>query len=495
MVEAQGITHRFGSFAALTSVNLRLQVGEIHGLIGENGAGKSTLLRILSGLIIPSEGELSVDGVARRFARPREASDAGIAVVHQELNLIPDLTVIENISLGREPRRAGLLDRAAMREIAVRALERVGSPSDPDALVRDLPLAEQQLVEIARAMSQNARIIIFDEPTAVLPRPATLKLLDLMRQLKSEGVGIAFVSHHLDEIEAVCDVVTVLRDGQVVKEFRAPDLAPEVLAPAMVGRDLEDMYPGRTDVDGKPVAMQVQGLSAPPLVQGAQFELREGEILGVAGLVGAGRTELLEAIAGLRPCSGQISLKGQAVSGNARQRLAQGIAYVPEDRKVTGLHVDLSIEENIGMAQLPKFARPMLNAGARRAATEAWKERLDIKMRSAEDPVGSLSGGNQQKVALAKWLEGDPAVLLLDEPTRGVDIGAKAEIYKVIADLAAEGRACVVASSEMPELIGLCHRILVMRQGRIVGEVTGTEMTEETILNYAAGVETGEDVA
>jgi ribose transport system ATP-binding protein len=476
MVEAQGITHRFGSFAALTSVNLRLQVGEIHGLIGENGAGKSTLLRILSGLIIPSEGELSVDGVARRFARPREASDAGIAVVHQELNLIPDLTVIENISLGREPRRAGLLDRAAMREIAVRALERVGSPSDPDALVRDLPLAEQQLVEIARAMSQNARIIIFDEPTAVLPRPATLKLLDLMRQLKSEGVGIAFVSHHLDEIEAVCDVVTVLRDGQVVKEFRAPDLAPEVLAPAMVGRDLEDMYPGRTDVDGKPVAMQVQGLSAPPLVQGAQFELREGEILGVAGLVGAGRTELLEAIAGLRPCSGQISLKGQAVSGNARQRLAQGIAYVPEDRKVTGLHVEL-------------------NAGARRAATEAWKERLDIKMRSAEDPVGSLSGGNQQKVALAKWLEGDPAVLLLDEPTRGVDIGAKAEIYKVIADLAAEGRACVVASSEMPELIGLCHRILVMRQGRIVGEVTGTEMTEETILNYAAGVETGEDVA
>ncbi len=471
MVEAQGITHRFGSFAALTSVNLRLQVGEIHGLIGENGAGKSTLLRILSGLIIPSEGELSVDGVARRFARPREASDAGIAVVHQELNLIPDLTVIENISLGREPRRAGLLDRAAMREIAVRALERVGSPSDPDALVRDLPLAEQQLVEIARAMSQNARIIIFDEPTAVLPRPATLKLLDLMRQLKSEGVGIAFVSHHLDEIEAVCDVVTVLRDG------------------------LEDMYPGRTDVDGKPVAMQVQGLSAPPLVQGAQFELREGEILGVAGLVGAGRTELLEAIAGLRPCSGQISLKGQAVSGNARQRLAQGIAYVPEDRKVTGLHVDLSIEENIGMAQLPKFARPMLNAGARRTAMEQWKERLDIKMRSAEDPVGSLSGGNQQKVALAKWLEGDPAVLLLDEPTRGVDIGAKAEIYKVIADLAAEGRACVVASSEMPELIGLCHRILVMRQGRIAGEVTGTEMTEETILNYAAGVETGEDVA
>jgi len=234
-----------------------------------------------------------------------------------------------------------------------------------------------------------------------------------MRQLKSEGVGIAFVSHHLDEIEAVCDVVTVLRDGQVVKEFRAPDLAPEVLAPAMVGRDLEDMYPARTDVDGKPVAMQVQGLSAPPLVQGAQFELREtplvqgaqfelreGEILGVAGLVGAGRTELLEAIAGLRPCSGQISLKGQAVSGNARQRLAQGIAYVPEDRKVTGLHIDLSIEENIGMAQLPKFARPMLNAGARRAATEAWKERLDIKMRSAEDPVGSLSGGNQQKVAL-----------------------------------------------------------------------------------------------
>lgn len=488
MLEARGVTRTFGPVTALSEVSWSLRPGEVHGLVGENGAGKSTLLKILSGIYQPSSGSLALDGAEVALTSPSTAMSLGIGVVHQELNLIRDLTVAENIALGQEPTKGVLVDRAAQRERAQNALARIGAEIDPDQRVSELSLAQQQMVEIARALSQSARFVILDEPTAVLSAPEVARLMEVVEGLRSEGVGVAYVSHHLHEVERLADRVTVLRDGRWVAEIPRGQATPEVMADAMVGRALADMYPAKPGFaeEAAPV-LDAKGLCA----AGARCEnliVRPGEVLGVAGLVGSGRTELLEALAGFREATGEVEVTGRRVAGTPLARIQAGVALVHEDRKGTGLHLERPIEENVVMASWPRYASPVVQSERVRKTAEEWRQRLSIRLGTVADPVSTLSGGNQQKVSLAKWLETKPKVLLLDEPTRGVDIGARAEIYRLIAELAATGLAVIVVSSELPELLGLCHRILVMRKGEVVGELREDSMSEEAIMRLAAGV-------
>jgi ABC-type sugar transport system ATPase subunit len=488
VLEARGVTRTFGPVTALSDVSWSLRPGEVHGLVGENGAGKSTLLKILSGIYQPSGGSLALDGSEVTLTSPSTAMSLGIGVVHQELNLIRDLTVAENIALGQEPTKGVAVDRAAQRERAQKALARIGSDIDPDRRVSDLSLAQQQMVEIARALSQSARYVILDEPTAVLSAPEVARLMEVVEGLRAEGVGVAYVSHHLHEVERLADRVTVLRDGKWVAEMPRDTATPEAMANAMVGRALADMYPAKPVFDeaAEPV-LQAKELLAVG-ARCAELQVRPGEVLGVAGLVGSGRTELLEALAGFRAAAGEVQVGSRRVAGNPVARIQAGVALVHEDRKGTGLHLERPIDENVVMASWPRYATPIVQGVKVRATAEEWRQRLAIRLGSVADTVSTLSGGNQQKVSLAKWLETKPKALLLDEPTRGVDIGARAEIYRLIAELAGTGLAVIVVSSELPELLGLCHRIAVMRKGEVVGELNESEMSEEAIMRLAAGV-------
>lgn len=489
MLEVRNISKQFPAVKALSGVSLAFAAGRVHGVIGENGAGKSTLMKILSGIEQPDGGEILLEGKAVHFRNPGEAMAAGIVMIHQELNLIEPLSVAENIFLGREIRRGMVIDRAAQNRKAREALALVNADFEPDAPVSSLSLANKQLVEIAKAVSHDAKVLILDEPTAVLSEREIRSLFSLMADLRAQGLALVYISHILRDVIEVCDDVSVLRDGQLVAQVPAKEASPAQLASLMVGRELGDVYPEKTAAPQEPPILRVQGLSVPGWVRSLDLQLAPGELVGLAGLIGAGRTEAAEAIVGLRPHGGTIEVEGKAVAfRNPEEAKRSGIVYLSEDRKALGLHLAMSSKHNVTLANLRAYAHPIVDRKQETETVAKWTETLGIKIGDPDAPVLNLSGGNQQKVALAKWLDTQPKVLILDEPTRGVDVGAKREIYNLIHQLAQQGMACLLISSEMTELIGLCHRVLVMRSGEVEGELSGDELTEDAIMRLAAGV-------
>lgn len=479
-------THELGKQYAgvtvLSGVTLDIFPGEIHAIIGENGAGKSTLMKLLSGHVPPSEGEISLDGRPVHFTGPHQAQDAGIVLVHQEILLADGLTVAENLFLGRELTRNGMVDDRTMYRLAAQKLAELGCHASPRALVRDVPLADRQLVQIARALLDDHRVVIFDEPTAVLTGEEVERLLRIIFRLKSQNIAVLYISHRLEEVQRLADKVTVLRDGRTVGTHPGHSLSQLDMARLMVGRELSALYPPKAGVPGEPI-LHVQNATVPGVVHDASFVAHRGEVLGFAGMIGAGRTELFEGLLGLRPAKAQVQLDGRSVHiRSPREAIELGIGYLTEDRKGKGLLLNERLAPNLTLSALSRF-HPRIWLRKRHEA-DALQEAIrtyDIRLKSKSTRAGQLSGGNQQKLLLAKVLLTDPSIVVIDEPTRGIDIANKAQIYAFIQELVARGKACIVISSEMQELIGVCDRILVMRQGRIAGEVSGERMTEHNI--------------
>lgn len=483
----EGVTKSFGPIEVLHGVDLALYAGEVHALIGENGAGKSTIMKTLGGFLAPTGGQIRLDGQPIRFASSTEAERAGIIVIHQEFNLAQDLSVAANVFLGRELGQ-WRLDHRAMREATAALLERLHSPVSPDALIRDLSVPDRQMVEIAKALSRDARVLIMDEPSAVLTHREVGALYDQVERLRNAGVAIMFCSHRLDEVTHLADRITVLRDGAVVRQALRGELTEDGMATAMVGRELTDFFPPKGQPADEP-ALEVRGLNVPGKVHDASFTLRKGEVLGIAGLVGAGRTELAEGLAGLRRASGQIRIDGQPITiRTPRDAARAGLAYLTEDRKEAGLLLTKSLRENLTLAALEKFGRIHIDQQAERAALDHAIQEFDIRAPSRDLPVGNLSGGNQQKLLLAKTMLTQPRIIVIDEPTRGIDVGTKQQIYAFIRAQVAQGRSVIVISSELAEVMGLADRVLVMRQGRIAGEVAGDQINEDNIVRLAMGV-------
>jgi ribose transport system ATP-binding protein len=490
-VEFRNVTKEFGPVRVLHGVGFALQPGRVYGLLGENGAGKSTLMKILAGYESPTTGEVVVDGAVRAPGGGSRAAEAqGIVLIHQEFNLADDLTIAQNIFLGHEIKRGPFLDDKAMREKTRAALAQVGLPLDPDTRVRKLIVAEKQLVEIARALARNARLLIMDEPTATLTPGETERLFALMAGLKAAGVTIIYISHKLDEVERTTDEVVVMRDGLLVAREATASVTRRQMANLMVGRELADLFPPKlpTPAGGEP-AIKVRGLSVPGWAEDVSFDVRRGEILGFAGLVGAGRTELFEGLLGLRPRSaGTVEIAGKPVQlRSPRDAARHGLTYLSEDRKGKGLHVHFALRPNLTLMALERYAKPWLNPTAEQAALRDAVQEFGIRTGSLDVRASSLSGGNQQKLALAKVLHPGPSVVVLDEPTRGVDVGAKREIYHLVQRLAAQGLAVIVISSELMELIGLCHRVAVMRAGRLQTTLQEPHLTEEELIVHATG--------
>ena len=501
-LEMRQISKTFPGVKALNGVQLKAWGGEVLALMGENGAGKSTLMKILSGAYYADAGgEILIDGQPIQITDPIAAKRAGIAIIYQELSLAPNLTVAENIYLGDELHERGMVNRRAMADGCRPVLERLGAPFKPETTVGTLSIAEQQLVEIARALHAKSKILVLDEPTTALSSRETERLFALIRQLRSEGIALIYISHRMAEVYELSDRVSVLRDGTYVGTLDRDGLTADALVKMMVGRDLSSFYTKEHDPHGSrgPVILEVKGITdGGRRVKPASFQLHQGEVLGIAGLVGSGRTELARLIYGADPkVAGELLLDGRPVNiARPKEALDLGLAYLTEDRKRLGLFLDMSCGENINVGVIDRDARGygVLNlATARRRAEEAFKA-LRVRAASPLVTVGSLSGGNQQKVLLSRWLEIGPKVLILDEPTRGVDIGAKSEIYRIIDDLAKKGIGVIVISSELPEIIGTCDRVLVMREGHIEGEVGGPggkPITQENIMALAAGVAPG----
>jgi ribose transport system ATP-binding protein len=498
VLTAISVSKRFGGIVALRDVDFDLKPGEIHALMGENGAGKSTLMKILSGVYTDYEGAVSVDGQPVRFASVRDAEAAGIAIIHQELNLVPELSVADNIFLGRERLIAGLIvDRKASTAAARALLRRLGIDLDPEARIGSLRVGEQQLVEIAKALSMEARILIMDEPTSALSPAECQRLFKIIRQLAADGVAIVYISHRIDEVMQLGDRVTVFRDGRHVLTRPMSKLDEDAIIAAMVGRSLLDASHEERTVGGETV-LSVRGLSLSipyrqgwrQVLEGVGFDLRAGEILGIGGLLGSGRTEILETIFGSSEgrAGGEIRLGGAPVEiRSPRDARRLGIALVTEDRNTQGLHLRASITDNVALPLVGRLSRFGLRSfQAEAALAHNAVKTLGVRCGSIEQAAGTLSGGNQQKVVIGKWLATEPRVLLLDEPTRGIDVGAKREIYDLVFKLAREGLAIVVVSSELPELLLLADRILVMSEGRQTGMVDRAEASEERIMQLAA---------
>jgi len=490
LLDMRAISKSFPGVQALDRVDLALGRGEVLGLVGENGAGKSTLMKILAGVYRPDAGVILLGGQPFAPRRPRDALDAGVVVIHQELSLIPDRSIADNLFLGNLPRGPlGLVRRAQQDRDARALLVRVGLDLPPWRLVRSLGVGAQQLVEIARALSRRARVIIMDEPTAPLSEGEVRLLFRTVAALKAGGVGIVFISHHLEEVFAVCDRVAVLRDGRAVETRASADWTRDALVQAMVDRPIAAMFP-KADVPIGPALLEVEGISVPGRVADVGFAVRAGEIVGLGGLMGAGRTEVLKAVFGALPgAAGQVRVAGQAVAGpGPRRAMAAGIAFVPEDRKGEGLILAFSLRDNVALSTLGRlaWARAFMSGRRVNAAARRAVDALRIPAPRNARPVQGLSGGNQQKVVLARALQARPRVFLLDEPTRGIDVGAKVEVYRLIGELAAGGAAVVIASSDMLELLGLCDRILVMRAGRLAGEIGRAEFSQERVMQLAA---------
>lgn len=488
LLEMRGIVKSFPGVQALRGVNLFLQPGEVLALLGENGAGKSTLIKVLGGAHLADAGSLLIEGRARILNSPQAARAAGVAVIYQELNLVPGLTAVENIFLGKEKTRIGFVARQSERELAQQLFRRLGVTLDLDRPCRRLSTAQQQLVEIAKALAGKARILVMDEPSAALTSHEVDRLFEVIRDLKAQGIGIIYISHRLDEIYRIADRVMVLRDGSNVGEGRVADLGRPQLIQMMVGRELKDEFPARVSSLG-PIRLQVDGLSSGRAVQNVSFSVRRGEILALTGLVGAGRTETVRLIFGAdRREAGEIRLDGQlmAIRG-PRDAIAAGIGLLTEDRKLQGLVLNHSVCDNFGLPNLPRLSRAgFVRRGQERKEFSQFVDQLAIKVPHAEQKAGTLSGGNQQKVVLAKWLARNCDVLIFDEPTRGIDVGAKYEIYLLLNELAAQGKAIVMISSELPEVLGMADRILVMHGGRITGEIREVrQATQEDVMKLA----------
>jgi ribose transport system ATP-binding protein len=492
VLAARKIDKSFGPVQVLHGISLDLLPGEVHALVGENGAGKSTLMKILCGYLQPDRGQLLLQGEAVGLISGSDGERRGIVLMHQELNLAEDLTVEESVFLGRELNRGWLLDKGRMRAHVAELLATLKCNVAPNARIRSLSVSQKQMVEIAKATDRSARVLIMDEPTSALTQAETAILFDLIRQLKNQGAAIVFVSHKLGEVKAIADCVTVLRDGHLVATRTAADVSEEAIAQLMVGRPLHDLYPvKRPPAADAEVVMQVLGLVVPDYVFGASFTLRRGEILGFGGLVGAGRTELMEAVVGLRRrASGSVSIGGRVLTPDSPRAAAKaGIAYLTEDRKRKGLLLRLAPRPNLTLSTLQRFMRgPFIDAGAEDAALDRAVDRFELRLAGRETPITTLSGGNQQKLLFAKVLEAGPTIVIVDEPTRGVDIGTKQHIYRFIADLAAQGKSVIVVSSEMPELIGISHRVVVMRYGHVAGILDNRDITESEIVRYATGL-------
>ncbi|MER5394218.1 sugar ABC transporter ATP-binding protein [Saccharopolyspora sp. NPDC002686] len=489
-LELIGVSKIYPGVRALDAVDFDLRPGEVHVLLGENGAGKSTLIKMIAGAHRPDTGEIRVDGKQVRFHGPEDAERLGIATIHQEMALVPQLTVAENIYLGRPPRRFGVIDRRAMRRQARELIERMGLDLDVDAIVGELGVAYRQLVEIAKALSLDTRFLIMDEPTAVLSRSEVDRLFSIVGDLTAQGVGVVFISHLLDEVAEIGDRVSVLRDGTKVGEVPA-DTDQAELVRLMVGRSVDQQYPPREAEIGD-VQLEVRGLTSYGVLSDISFTARAGEVLGIGGLVGAGRTELVRALFGAdRYDRGEVLVGGRSIpSGDIAAARAAGLALVPEDRAGQGLVLGASVAENLGMATISDRTRAGLVdlAAQRREAAESV-QRLRIRTPGLDQPALALSGGNQQKIVIGKWLLAEPRVLILDEPTRGIDVGARAEIYELINELARAGTTVLVVSSDLPELLGLSDRVLVMADGRLRGELDGAEATQERVLALAVSAE------
>ena len=491
VVALQNVSKSFGPVEVLHGVNLVLQAGSVHALIGENGAGKSTTMKILAGYQPPTKGAVLCDGQTAQFKSLQDGEAAGIVMIHQEFNLAEQLTVEQNIFLGRELKRGLLLDKTEMRRRTREYLARLACDVSPDTLVSNLSNSEKQMVEIAKALSRDARILIMDEPTAVLTNRETDVLFKQVAALRAAGTAILFTSHKLDEVKAISDHVTIMRDGNVVHAGPTSEITEDAMATAMVGRDVSDLYPAKPGVaTNAPVVLDVQNLSVPGFAENVSFTLRKGEILGIGGLIGAGRTELMEGLAGLRPAtSTKVTLFDQPAQfrrpGDAQQA---GLCYLTEDRKLRGLLLERGMRENLTLQNLHKFGGFLIDRGAEDVAlTDAIAE-FDIRAGTRDVRVGNMSGGNQQKLLLAKVMLSEPRVLIVDEPTRGIDIGTKQQIYAFLRQLADAGHAIIVITSEMPELIGLADRILVMRLGGISGMLDPHEINEDAIVRLSMGL-------
>jgi ribose transport system ATP-binding protein len=493
VLEARQITKSFAGVRALKAVSLSVFPGEVLAVIGENGAGKSTLMKILAGVQAPDTGTLLVDGVPRTVGSVQQALSLGIALIHQELNLAETLDVGSNIFLGREPHRFGWVDAGRVMREARIVLERVGLRVDPGTLVGDLTIGQQQLVEIAKALSVNARVLIMDEPTSSLSEHETRVLLQLIRELRAKGTGIVYISHRLGEVRDLADRVEVLRDGENAGRLAKGEITHNAMVQLMVGRELSQFYPHHPHTPGE-VALEVRGLRTRAYPgESVDFQMRAGEVVGMAGLVGAGRSELLEALFGVVPAlQGTVRVSGRSVfSGSPRAAMDAGIALVPEDRKRQGLFLEMGVRENLSIAALHRDQTGgFLNRAAEKALCDEMVPAMRIKSAGVEQPVQFLSGGNQQKVVIGKWLATRPKVLLLDEPTRGVDIGAKQEIYRLMEELAAKGVAVLFVSSDLEEILGMSDRVLVIHEGRLSGELQRNELSEEAVMRLATGAHT-----
>jgi rhamnose transport system ATP-binding protein len=481
----------FGAVQALVDGSVTLYPGEAHALLGENGAGKSTLVKILAGVHQPDGGRLLVAGEDTVLSGPAAARAAGISIIYQEPTLFPDLTVAENIFMGRQPlASARRIDRRTMNTAAREIFARLGVVLDPNRPARGLSVADQQIVEIAKALSLDAKVLVMDEPTAALTSVEVDRLFAVMRTLREHGAAVLFISHRLEEVFASCQRVTIMRDGRFVRTAPIEDLTIDDIIRSMVGRDLEALFPKTEGVPGE-VVLEVDQLSRAGVFTDVSFTVRRGEIVALAGLVGAGRSEVARAVFGIdRHTSGTVRLLGTELpAGTPQAAMRAGIALVPEDRRQQGLVMDLPIDQNVALASLNRLSRfGLIRRSSERALAGTWAQRLQLKFGRMANPVGTLSGGNQQKVVLGKWLARDPHLLIIDEPTRGIDVGTKAEVHRIIDELVTGGMAVLMISSELPEVLGMADRVVVLHEGRVTAQLTRAEATEDAVMRAASGL-------
>ena len=487
LLQMKGVQKRFGGAIALRGTDLSIRAGEIHALLGENGAGKSTMLKILAGVHVNDGGTITLGEKPFTTGSPEAAIAQGIAVIYQEPSLFLDLTLAENVFIGRQPMKGAAIDWNKAQEEAARLFSELGVPLDPKRQARGLSIADQQVVEIAKALSMNANIILMDEPTAALSASEVERLMTVMKSLKAANKAVIFVSHRLDEVFAISDYITVMRDGATVSENSVSSTDLQKVIKEMVGRELTELFPKTENKIGE-IALEVSDLTNPAYFRNISFNVRRGEIVALAGLVGSGRSEVARAIFGIdKYTAGSVKVNGKVMAmGSPVEAMNQKIALVPEDRRQQGLFMIAGVDRNISMESFDRLkGRLFLNFKKERALTETWREKLSIKYAAPSNPVESLSGGNQQKTVLAKWLATNPDILIVDEPTRGIDVGTKAEVHKLINAAAGEGKAVLMISSELPEVLGMADRIIVMREGHKVAELSRKEATQEKVIAAA----------
>ncbi len=491
LLQAHDICKRFPGVVALNKVSLFVRAGEVHALMGENGAGKSTMMKILAGSYIPDEGSLVFKGAPLKLKSPRQALDHGIAMIHQELNLLPDMTVAENIWIGREPTNAfGLVNHARLNQDTRELLERLSIPVDPECLLGELSIANRQMIEIAKAVSYESQVLIMDEPTSAITEKEVEHLFDIIAGLKAQGKAIIYITHKMNEVFRIADSITILRDGRHILTRPAAQMNPNSLIAAMVGREMDQVFP-KEHADIGAVALSLRGLGLKGQFQDVSFDVRYGEIVGLAGLMGAGRTEVMESLFGVTPPdAGQILIDGKPERFRTpKQAIRAGLALLTEDRKKSGLFLCLDVASNMDITVLPDYSWfGFVQQKKLDVACHDMSRSLKIKTPNLQEIIGNLSGGNQQKALIARWLLNKPRILILDEPTRGVDVGAKAEIHKLVTQLAQSGAAIILISSELPEVMGMSDRVVVMHEGRVSGELMREDFTQESILTLASGL-------